>query len=54
MKIEITGDALKLLQNFIKYAKYDPEAMAEVMYYDLDGLNCRRNQLEKAIKQATI
>jgi hypothetical protein len=52
MKIEVTGEALKLLEDFIKYAKYDPEEMANAMYYDLDGFNHRRNLLEKCIRQS--
>jgi len=52
MKFEIKGDAFKLLEDFIKYAKQDPEAMADVMYYDLDGFNRRRNHLEKIFNEA--
>jgi len=51
VKIEIQGDALKLLEDFIKYAKLKPETMAEVMYYDLDGFNRRINLLENTINQ---
>ena len=50
MKVEINGDALKLLEDFIKYAKLDPEAMAEAMWYNIDGFNERLRLLEKAVK----
>jgi len=49
VKIEVNGEALKLLEDFVKYAKLYPEEMADIMYYDLDGLNRRRNQLEKVV-----
>ena len=51
MTIKISGDALKLLEDFIKYAKLDPEAMAEMMMYDLDGFNRRRILLEKCVHE---
>jgi len=52
MKIEVTGDGLKLLQDFIKYANLDPEVMASGMFYELDGFIRRLKHLEKAMNTA--
>ena len=54
MKIEVTGDALELLEDFIKYGKADPEAMAEIMWYNPDGLKERLCSLEKAIERHIV
>lgn len=45
----ITGDALKFVQDFIKYAELDPEAMADIMYYDYDGFKQRLRALKKQL-----
>ena len=37
MRINVEGEALKLLQDFIKYSNFDPESIADAMSYDLDG-----------------
>ena len=47
MKIELNGEALILLEDFIKYANLDPETMANVMYYDVTGFKQKLKQLEK-------
>lgn len=54
MNIEINGDALKLLEDFIKYSKINPAAMADVMMYDFGGFNHRRNLLEIALRKAGV
>jgi len=50
MRIEIEGDALKLLEDFLKYARMYPEEMSSVMMYDLDAFNRRRNLLQKSVE----
>jgi len=50
--MKITGDALKLLQDFIKYGFLFPDAMAEAMYYNTDGFVERLRLLERAIAAA--
>lgn len=50
MKIDVTGEALKVLEDFIYYSKRDPEALADVMEYDIDGFKKRIRLLEKAIE----
>jgi hypothetical protein len=45
----ITGDALELLKDFIKYSEQDMEAMADLMYYDHEGFKKRLRMLKKQI-----
>lgn len=49
MAIHIEGDALKLLQDFVKYALLDTEAVADAMMYNPDGLIYRARLLAMAI-----
>jgi hypothetical protein len=47
----INGEALELLQDFIKYSELDMEAMADLMYYDYEGFKMKLNILKKQIKE---
>jgi len=46
MMIDIYGDALRLLEHFIYYAKTNRECMAAAMYYDRDAFGRRILLLE--------
>lgn len=50
MVIEVNGDAFKLLDDFLKYARLYPDEMASVMMYDLDWFIHRRNLLQRAVE----
>ena len=50
MIIEVKGEALKVLEDFVKYAKLEPEEMSAVMMYDFDGFQYRVRLLEKALE----
>lgn len=45
----ISGEALELIQDFIKYAELDMEAMADLMYYDYEGFKWKLSKLKKQI-----
>jgi hypothetical protein len=47
MKIELEGDALKLFEDFLKYANMNSEEMADLMYYDHDSFKLRLRVLRK-------
>jgi len=51
MKIEVTGEALKVLEDFIKYSQLDPAAVASAMMYDVDAFKRRIALLQKAIER---
>jgi len=53
MKIDITGDALRLLDQFIHFASLYPERLADAMWYDLDAFLCRLRCLDQAYREAT-
>jgi len=52
MKIDITGDALKLLNDFIKYGRLYTGELSDAMYYCEDGFIHRLNLLEQAVLDA--
>lgn len=46
----ISGEALELIEDFIKYSELDIEAMADLMYYDYDGFKRKLKTLKKQLK----
>ena len=48
MKIEVYGDALRLLRHFLEYGERNMAAVADAMYYDHMGFKNRLKQLRKA------
>ena len=52
MTIEVKGDAHRILYDFLKYAVLYPEKIANTMNYDIDGFQCRVQQLVKAYDAA--
>jgi len=52
MTITIDGDALKLLEDFIKYGQLDPEASAKAMQYDENDFKKSLVDLERALADA--
>ena len=52
MKIKVDGDALRILYDFLKYARLYPEKMSGVMNYDNREFIKRVRQLEKAYENA--
>ena len=52
MNIDLSGDALRLLEHFIHYSSLYPERLADAMRYDLDGFICRLRCLDKAFRLA--
>ena len=52
MDIKLTGDALKLFEDFIKYGELDPDAVASAMMYDVDGFKQRLRALKRAVEEA--
>jgi len=52
IKLKKDGDAHRLLEDFIKYARLDPEAVASVMQYDVTGFLLRLKDLEYVVKEA--
>lgn len=45
--IDIKGDALIFLEDFIKYAELYPDEMASVMWYDIDAFKSSVRLLKK-------
>jgi len=53
MKIEVDGDALRILEHFIFYATgCNAKRLSDAMYYKEDGFRLRARSLEKAFHQA--
>jgi len=52
MTITFSGDALKLLEDFIKYGELYPEDLADAMLYDLIGFKSRLRSLKIAVEHA--
>jgi hypothetical protein len=52
MKIDISGETLRLLDHFIHFASAHPERFADAMWYDLDGFTRRVRCLGKALHEA--
>lgn len=52
MKINVDGEALKLLEDFIYYSENDPQAVANIMMCDIIGFRQRILLLQKAMKEA--
>jgi hypothetical protein len=52
MNIDISGDALRLLERFIDCASAHPERLADAMRYDPDGFSCHLRCLGKAFHEA--
>jgi len=53
MLIDISGDALCLLEHFICYATgKHSETLAAAMFYDVEGFRARAFWLEKAFRKA--
>ena len=53
MNIEITGDALRLLEHFIHYGSLYPQRFADAMCYDTDGFICCLRFLDKVFREAS-
>ena len=53
MKIEVTGDALRLLDHFIHYSTLYPERLADAMWYDPDWFLSCLHLLNKAFREAS-
>lgn len=45
----ISGEALDLIEDFIKYSELDMDAMADLMWYDIDGFKWKLARLKKEI-----
>ena len=54
MKIEVYGDALRLLRHFLEYGERNMAAVADAMYYDHMGFEHRLKQLRKAYEAGEI
>ena len=52
MNIDLSGDALRLLEHFIHYSSLYPERLADAMRYDLKGFIRRLRCLDKAFHLA--
>jgi hypothetical protein len=52
MMLDISGDALKLLDHFIHYASLYPGRLADAMWYDADEFARRLRLLDKAFQEA--
>ena len=52
MRIEVRGDALRILYDFLKYSELFPELMANAMNYEIDGFKRRVKQLARAYDAA--
>jgi len=52
MKIDISGDALRLLDHFIYYGTTYPEHIADAMWYNLSSFKSRLLCLDKAFQVA--
>ena len=56
MNPTITGDALKLLEQFVEYAT-NPNtciALADAMYYDYEGFYRRAKQLKSQLEKSGL
>ena len=49
MGVEVSGDALCILHDFLIYSELYPEMMADVMHYDIDRFKRRVDQLAQAL-----
>ena len=49
MSKTISGEALDFIEDFIKYSELDMAAMADLMYYDVDGFKWKLKELKKQI-----
>jgi hypothetical protein len=47
---DIKGDALIILEDFIKYSELYPNEMAAVMWYDVDGFKSSVELLKKQME----
>jgi len=47
--LNISGEALELIQDFIKYSELNLEEMADLMYYDYEGFKWKLKELKKQI-----
>jgi len=54
MNIEISGNALQLLEDFIYYASVYPDRLADAIWYDLDWFVGCLHYLDKAVREATV
>ena len=52
MKIELDGDALQLLDDFLKYGQTMRDEVADAVYYDYDGFSRSLKMLQKAYDAA--
>lgn len=47
--LKIEGEALELLDDFIKYAEINTEEIADAMYYDTQGFRAKLRQLKEQV-----
>jgi len=52
MNIDISGDALCLLEQFLRHASLSPQRLADAMGYDQEGFACHLHCLDKALRKA--
>jgi len=52
MNIDISGNALQLLEDFIDYGMTYPDRLADAMWYDVDWFECCVHYLDKATRAA--
>ena len=52
MKIEVSGDAQKILQHFLELGELNMIAMADAMYYDYMTFQSQLKALRKAYEAA--
>ncbi len=45
----LSPESIKFIQDFIKYSELDMDAMADLMYYDIDGFKWEIKRLKKEI-----
>jgi hypothetical protein len=48
---KVSGEALELIEDFIKYSELDMEGMSDLMYYDIDGFKRKLVMLKKQIEE---
>ena len=46
----ISGEALNFIEDFIKYSELDIAAMADLMYYNIDGFKWKLRELKKQME----
>ena len=52
-RVTLSGDGLKLLDMFIRYAQAEPEKFADIMYYDQQAFEERLIQLVEQLAAGT-